>query len=444
MNYLSRGENAYTSAHVQSVTFDGNVEPVLLKGVVQASMKKRAYNVEVAYNPREGVKKAYCTCPRGEVICHHMAALLYHGHYNISATDTACQWKIVQTPPETAQPVKLSDLFTRKNQNYRATKRDLSASEITTFAQALGPSNVVGFSWLLRAEPTVDAATRIPNIEDIIFSEEYLAATDKQIFILERSQVSKETILEIEKLTRGQHLNSNWHLARKHRLTASKFGLVLSACRRNRYPPSLLKNLMEGYSLDRVAAVQWGKQHKGTALGEFKAATGLSFEPSGLWLHPCGLLGASPDGVGEDFVIEVKCPYKFRNAASLKDVVDKNYCFWYEGDVTVVNTNHQYYHQVQGQLHLLDKAVCYMLDPNGVHSTAASLRLTVAGQCFLFSALPSLNSVDGKTSSLLLDGKGTPSSVIAAEVEGIGSLDVEGIGSPDVEGTGALNVEDLK
>jgi hypothetical protein len=290
-----------------------------------------------------------------------MAALLYHGHYNISATDTPCQWKIVQTPPETAQPVKLSDLFTRKNQNYRATKRDLSASEITTFAQALGPSNVVGFSWLLRAEPTVDAATRIPNIEDIIFSEEYLAAMDKQIFILERSQVSKETILEIEKLTRGQHLNSNWHLARKHRLTASKFGLALSACRRNRYPPSLLKNLMEGYSLDRVAAVQWGKQHEETALGEFKAATGLSFEPSGLWLHPCGLLGASPDEVGEDFVIEVKCPYKFRNAASLKDVVDKNYCFWYEGDVTVVNTNHQYYHQVQGQLHLLDKAVCYMV-----------------------------------------------------------------------------------
>jgi hypothetical protein len=88
-----------------------------------------------------------------------MAALLYHGHYNISATDTACQRKILQTPPETAQPVKLSDLFTRKNQNYRATKRDLSASEIATFAQALGPSNVVGFSWLLRPEPTVDAAT---------------------------------------------------------------------------------------------------------------------------------------------------------------------------------------------------------------------------------------------------------------------------------------------
>jgi hypothetical protein len=132
-----------------------------------------------------------------------MAALLYHGHYNISATDTACQRKILQTPPETAQPVKLSDLFTRKNQNYRATKRDLSASEIATFAQGLGPSNVVGFSWLLRPEPTVDAATTIPNIEDIIFSEEYLTAMNKQTFILERSQVSKETILEIEKADKG-------------------------------------------------------------------------------------------------------------------------------------------------------------------------------------------------------------------------------------------------
>jgi hypothetical protein len=99
--------------------------------------------------------------------------------------------------------VKLSDLFTRKNQNYQATKRDLSASEIATFAQGLGPSNVVGFSWLLRPEPTVDAATTIPNIEDIIFSEEYLTAMNKQTFILERSQVSKETILEIEKADKG-------------------------------------------------------------------------------------------------------------------------------------------------------------------------------------------------------------------------------------------------
>jgi hypothetical protein len=149
---------------------------------------------------------------------------------------------------------------------------------------------------------------------------------NKQTFILERSQVSKETILKIEKLTRGQHLNSNWHLARKHRLTASKFGLVSSACRRNRYPPSLLKNLMGGYSLDRVVAVQWGKQHEKTALGEFKAETRFAFELSSLWLHPCGLLllGASQDGVCEDFVIEVKYPYKFRNATSLKDVVDKN------------------------------------------------------------------------------------------------------------------------
>jgi hypothetical protein len=39
---------------------------------------------------------------------------------------------------------------------------------------------------------------------------------------------------------------------------------------------------MEGYSLDRVVAVQWAKQHEETALGEFKAATRFPFELSGL------------------------------------------------------------------------------------------------------------------------------------------------------------------
>jgi hypothetical protein len=56
---------------------------------------------------------------------------------------------------------------------------------------------------------------KIPNIEDIIFSEEYLAEVDKRTFILECSEVSKETSLEIEKQTKGQHLNSNWHIGRQ-------------------------------------------------------------------------------------------------------------------------------------------------------------------------------------------------------------------------------------
>ena len=48
--------------------------------------------------------------------------------------------------------------------------------------------------------------------------------------------------------------------------------IYMSACVWNelrRLSPSLKKRLMSGYSLDKVAAIQWGIMHESTALGEY-------------------------------------------------------------------------------------------------------------------------------------------------------------------------------
>jgi hypothetical protein len=44
---LQRGEIGYRDGHVLKMTYDGTVQPALVKGVVQASMKKKSYEVEV-------------------------------------------------------------------------------------------------------------------------------------------------------------------------------------------------------------------------------------------------------------------------------------------------------------------------------------------------------------------------------------------------------------
>lgn len=46
---LARGEIAYTDGHVIKMTFDGTVQPAMLRGVVQASMKSKNYAIEVSF-----------------------------------------------------------------------------------------------------------------------------------------------------------------------------------------------------------------------------------------------------------------------------------------------------------------------------------------------------------------------------------------------------------
>ena len=46
----------------------------------------------------------------------------------------------------------------------------------------------------------------------------------------------------------------------------------------------------------------------------YEVVTGNRVRETGLWLHPSGLLGASPDGlISDNKVLEVKCPMKAKD-----------------------------------------------------------------------------------------------------------------------------------
>uniref|UniRef100_A0A6P7HAT4 Uncharacterized protein LOC114346409 n=1 Tax=Diabrotica virgifera virgifera TaxID=50390 RepID=A0A6P7HAT4_DIAVI len=93
---ISRGENAVDSGHVNGVVFDGKL--LIIRGNVHASMKDRVYKVEIKLDSDHEVEEATCTCPRGQLICHHMAALLIYAFFNVSVTDVACSWGIKKQP----------------------------------------------------------------------------------------------------------------------------------------------------------------------------------------------------------------------------------------------------------------------------------------------------------------------------------------------------------
>ncbi|XP_072394135.1 uncharacterized protein [Diabrotica undecimpunctata] len=304
MSQLQRGENSYESGNVLKFIFDSEVFPALLKGEVRASMKNKNYSVEVSIDYDDGIVDAKCSCPRGQVVCHHMAALCLHAHHNISITDKACAWnKRKAVDIETV--TKIRDIYEPKRSNYVAVQRTANQEEIENFKEGLGHANPTGFAWLLMPEPLPEA-NLLPSIDTILFSESYMNASDKEEFFLKECRVTQSLIRSVHDMTIGQAYNQNWLIARKYRLTSSKFGPVIAAYNRGKYPKSLFTNLLEGYDLNGVQAIQWGRENERCALSKFSEVTGLDIEPAGFCLHENGFLGTSPDGyVNKHFYLNI-------------------------------------------------------------------------------------------------------------------------------------------
>ena len=61
-----------------------------------------------------------------------------------------------------------------------------------------------------------------------------------------------------------------------------------------------------------------------------------------MWLTESGILGASPDGlVGETDIIEVKCPYRWRDSTLAEAVKDNSFY------LKLVNKCHSHYQKFQ-------------------------------------------------------------------------------------------------
>nr|CAI5860753.1 unnamed protein product [Callosobruchus analis] len=230
---LQDGENAYTSNHVKFMRYIGNVRPAVLEGQVQARMKKTVYHVQIELDmDSHTIVNHNCSCPRGLDLCHHMAALLYYGHYNISSTDTERQWGVSGRVVTEEEPVLSIDQTFPQKQSYVAIG-DPSKLNINKFKSMLGDSNVVGFSWLLKPEANEEMISLIPSIEDILYCQEYIEAEDKQSYVSRQCALNIDQIRKIAAATVGQHSNELWLITRKLRLTSSKFGLILGAYKRN-------------------------------------------------------------------------------------------------------------------------------------------------------------------------------------------------------------------
>uniref|UniRef100_A0A668AA77 YqaJ viral recombinase domain-containing protein n=1 Tax=Myripristis murdjan TaxID=586833 RepID=A0A668AA77_9TELE len=126
--------------------------------------------------------------------------------------------------------------------------------------------------------------------------------------------------------------------------------------------PSLMKRLLGGQNLDGVLAVNWGVMNEQEGVKTFQQACQVEVLDCGLSVSKSGILGASPDGfIRSSALLEVKCPYSQRNSTIAEAVKTPSFYLCVEGQGFSLKKTHEYWHQVQGQLHQTDQDLCYFV-----------------------------------------------------------------------------------
>ncbi|KAH6948494.1 hypothetical protein HPB50_024895 [Hyalomma asiaticum] len=160
--------------------------------------------------------------------------------------------------------------------------------------------------------------------------------------------LSITSIEDLQRATSKQSGSSLWKQERRKRLTASVFGAIckmkpMTGCGRT-VADILYKEISS-------EAIRYGKDHECVALRQLENECNVVVKQCGLFVDQENpFLGASPDGlIGEDVLVEVKCPYSARDLTPLEGAQAKKitYCTENEDGKLQLKSNSNYWYQVQ-------------------------------------------------------------------------------------------------
>ncbi|CAC5388039.1 unnamed protein product [Mytilus coruscus] len=181
------------------------------------------------------------------------------------------------------------------------------------------------------------------NIYGVVTDHDYFEFHPEDKWLSENciSTITDEEISKIESFTSGQAKNPR----------------ICKATERTDFE-KLARSMTEIVDL-KTAPILHGQKYEKSALSKYEQDFGRSPVNCGIYVsksHP--FIAASPDGIINDTVVEVKCPF----VAKDKMISPKTIPFLlYNDGKLMLNESHNYYYQVQGQMFCTNLKNCHFV-----------------------------------------------------------------------------------
>lgn len=245
--------------------------------------------------------------------CKHAIALLAWLHRRSeepSVTSTTCYWKKGKlSAAVTGNPIMAKNIGRKKSKClqpktglFLTSMRKTGKGVVNTLngyhEESSGVEELSMFRLFARYSKDKDNRNR--SVEDFF---QFCAA-----------HVTDDLCKEAEKLTVNQSESRLWYELRYGRVTASKSH---EAAHCQTMDGCLVETMLGAIRLKDTAAMQRGRLLEKEVLKVVQKERGIKIHPCGFLLsRDCPVMGASPDGISDDHVIEVKCPFSTKTLSN--------------------------------------------------------------------------------------------------------------------------------
>ncbi|XP_047986759.1 uncharacterized protein LOC125226722 [Leguminivora glycinivorella] len=313
---------------------------VRAKVVPEHKITKKYYLVTVHINENENtIVDTECDgCNARTGGCKHTLVVLYwleKKSTEPSPTSVQCYWNKPRLAIEGTEPLLTENIV--KPLKRAGTLGPKNPDNFKKFLEEC-KKRKMGNSLILSVLPEYDPGLTKFAIFDMIL--DFTTKSDNHDFdnfkIHMSARLNKNVISEIEQATKKQAESKLWHSIRQGRITASK---IHEACHCDTPDGSLVEQILGGYKMFETKAMKRGKLLEKSVVAKLESDLNCEIKECGFNLINL-ICGASPDGMTNNFIVEIKCP------SSLEAV--KSY---------VVNNNIKEKFKAQCQIQMLSTGV---------------------------------------------------------------------------------------
>ncbi|XP_061706708.1 uncharacterized protein LOC133517409 [Cydia pomonella] len=283
----------------------GNLCDVRAKVVPEQRITSKYYVVMVHLEEaNESIIDTSCDCAAGAGGCKHTVVVLHwlqKRSAEPSPTSIQCYWTKPSLKRALDKPLMCKDLA-KGEVAERGPKDPLVLKRLRQEATKHG----CGKSLLMVYDPERPMKMNskyciFDMMVDFLEKESRPTFNKFKIFSNAIMLENKEKIM---KDTVGQVNSKQWHSIRQGRITGSKI-YEIAHCKTPH--GSLVEEILGGCKAPETKSMKRGKILEKRVLNKVKTDINKEIKECGFLIID-GIFGASPDGVGDDFVVEIKCP----------------------------------------------------------------------------------------------------------------------------------------